>query len=261
MKTTLKMLLAGIVGTSCCSQGNAQIIYSNAFNGGAVTINGTAPTLASAFAGGSSSAHWNSVTGTHDTSASLANGTVDNSQNTVLLPFSPQSGYIYNLIASVTFSSNPGSWVSLGFAGVNSVNQTSARFSDTSVNGYDWLIANPTSANEQFFAGPRGTPTAGIGSANLANGLGTYTLDVELDTTETQWEIASFINGIQLGTNFTFSANPTIVAVGYGQNTLTGGSGVQWNSLELAANMPEPSTLALMGLGLAGVYAFRRQRK
>ncbi|HEY4415060.1 MAG TPA: PEP-CTERM sorting domain-containing protein [Verrucomicrobiae bacterium] len=262
MKLTLKIFLTGIAAAFTCSTVNAQIVYSNNFSlGAAININGTAPTLANAYAGGSSSAVWNSVTGTHDLNASLANGTVDTSQNTVLLPFSPQSGYIYKLIASVTFTSSPGSWVSMGFAGANPVNQTSARFADSSVNGIDWMIANPATANEQFFAGPKTTPAAGIGSQNLMNGLGTYTISVELDTMGPKWEISSFINGLQLGTNFTYSANPTIVAVGYGQNTLTSGSGVHWNSLDLLAETPEPSTLALTGLGLVGVYRFRRKQK
>lgn len=258
-------MLAGMMTAFCCCTGYAQLVYSNNFSlGSAVDINGTAPTLASSFAGGSSSATWNSVIGVNDTSASLANGTVDGSQNSVLLPFTPQSGYVYSLSASITFSSSPSSWVNLGFTQLSPVNQASghARFTDTSVNGIDWMIANPSTANEQFFSGPRATPSAGLASQNVVNGLGTYKLQLNLDTTSTLWTISSFVNGTQLGSDFTFTANPTITAVGYGQNSLTSGSsGIQWNDLELTASpVPEPSVLALTGLG-AALLAFRRKRK
>jgi hypothetical protein len=255
MRIPTKMLLTGIVAAFGCSLAHAQTIYSNNFSlGGAVTINGTTPTLANTFAGGTTSATWTSVIGVNDTSASLANGKVDASQNSVLLPFTPQSGYLYTLTASVTFSSNPGSWVNLGFTQFSPTDQTSghARFADSTVNGIDWVIVNPTTANEQFFAGPRTTPSAGVGSQNLASGLATYTLQLNLDTSTPLWTISSFINGTQLGPNFTFTANPTIAAVGYGQNTITSGSGIQWNNLELDATVvPEPSALALTGIGAA----------
>jgi hypothetical protein len=264
MKNTTLMLLTGLLVAFCSSVGQAQLIYSNNFSlGGAVTINGTAPTVANSVAGGTSTALWNSVIGVNDTSASLANGTVDASQNTVLLPFAPQSGYLYTLTASVTFSSNPGSWVSLGFSQFSPVNQTSghARFTDTSVNGIDWMIVNPTTANEQFFAGPRTTPAAGVGSQNLANGLATYTLQLNLNTGGPLWTISSFINGTQLGTDFTFTANPTVAALGYGQNTITSGTGIQWNNLELNATaVPEPSALALTGVGLAMLVFVKRKK-
>jgi hypothetical protein len=265
MKITKNTALAVLTTAFCCSVGHAQLIYSNNFSlGGAVNISGTAPTLASGLAGGSSSGTWNSVIGINDANAALANGTVDASQNSVLLPFTPQAGYLYILTASITFSSNPGSWVNLGFTQLDPVNQASghARFADSTVNGVDWTIANPTTANEQFFAGPRTTPSAGVGSQNLVNGLGTYTLKLDLDTTGTQWMISSYIDGTQLGTNYLFAANPTIAAVGYGQNTVTSGTGIQWNNLELTATtVPEPSALALAGLGAALCMFLRRQNK
>lgn len=63
MKTMRNLLLAGIIAAYCCSIGNAQTIYFNAFSGGATTIDGTAPTIANNFAGGTSSATWNDVLG------------------------------------------------------------------------------------------------------------------------------------------------------------------------------------------------------
>ena len=46
---------------------------------------------------------------------------------------------------------------------------------------------------------------------------------------------SEFVNGTQMGTTYTYSANPTITAVGIGQTTLTSSTGIQWNYLALTA--------------------------
>src|SRR5690348_15888824 len=110
-------ILAGIMAAFCCTIGNAQIIYSNAFNGGAVNIRGTAPNSANSFFGSTNTATWNDALGVNDTNAFYANGTVGTGLgDSILLPFTPQFGYVYTLTASVTFISDPGSWIGLGFA-------------------------------------------------------------------------------------------------------------------------------------------------
>jgi hypothetical protein len=71
MKTNISVLLAGIAVAFYCSIGNAQIIYSNNFSlGEAVNINGSAPTMANDFAGGTSSALWKDALGSQDTNSS-----------------------------------------------------------------------------------------------------------------------------------------------------------------------------------------------
>src|ERR1700759_2422724 len=117
---TKNLLSAGIILFFYGFIGNAQIIYSNDFTlGGASNIWGTAPTAANTFAGGSSSAKGRDVLGTNDAGSLLANG-IDNPTlpDSWVLPFNPQSGYVYLLTVSVTFTGNPGSldWVGMGFA-------------------------------------------------------------------------------------------------------------------------------------------------
>ena len=156
------LLLAGMIFLSCCSIGNAQIIYSNNFAvGGATNIWGSAPTVASSFAGGSSSATWNDALGVNDTGDLLANGS-DNSTlgDSWLLPFNPQSGYIYTLTASLTFTGSPGNWIGLGFAQNDSVNVPVGygRFADSSnggPTGYDFMILTESTGNVQYFTGPK----------------------------------------------------------------------------------------------------------
>lgn len=263
MKITLNTLLAGMMIMSCSlGRAQTQTIYHQDFTtGGSTGIGGTAPTLSYSIAGGSSSASWNVVS--NSTTAFMhTDGTVGANQNSVLLPFTPQSGYLYTLSATITFAGAPGNWVSLGFSQFNPVNSATPRFADSAVTGYDWMIANDAAGNnEQFFAGPKGAPAAGIGGSQaLMSGAGTFTLTLNLDTTTSLWSIASFINGVQLGTNFSYAANPTIAAVGLGQNTLTAPGNVQWDTFDLTATtVPEPSVLALTGVG-AMMFAFLRKK-
>src|SRR6185437_1268534 len=75
MKTTLKLLLVGILAVLRCSLVNAQIIYSNNFSlGGTGNISNTPPTVANNYAGGTNTAAWNDVLGTHDSGSLQANG-------------------------------------------------------------------------------------------------------------------------------------------------------------------------------------------
>jgi hypothetical protein len=240
MKTTLKLLLVGILAVLRCSLVNAQIIYSNNFSlGGTGNISNTPPTVANNYAGGTNTAAWNDVLGTHDSGSLQANG-LDNTTlaDSWLLPFTPQSGHIYLLTATVTFTSDPGNWVALGFSQNNPTNlSTGARFADSAVNGYDFIIARAPGANEQWFSGPHATPAAGLASSNAVNALGTWTMQMVLNTLGNQWTAACFVNGTQFGTNFTFTSNPPIAGVGMSQTTLTAPNGVQWNDFSLITSL------------------------
>jgi len=265
MKIIANTLLAGMI--ICCSATAAQTIYFNDFTAGnGSTLHGTAPTLANAFAGGSGAATWN-VLSNSATAFMHTDGTIGAAQNPALLSFTPQSGYVYTLTATLSFTATPGNWVALGFASHNPTqNAGSAKMTDTSAtgpDGIDWLIANDAAGNnEQFFSGPGASPGAGIGgSAGLLSGAGTFTLRLDLDTTGPKWSIDAFIDGIQLGTNFTYSANPTITAVGIGQNTLGAPANVTWDTFDLSAStVPEPSILALAGVGSAMLMLARRRK-
>jgi hypothetical protein len=268
MKTNINLLLAGVTAAFCCSTGNAQIVYSHDFTAGAaVNVDGTAPTAAYDYAGGSSSAIWNDALGVNNTHSMLANGVNSTTLgDSWLLPFTPQSGYLYTLTASLTFSGNPGNWVGLGFAQHDSHNVPSGygRFSDSGNNGptgYDWMILTESSGNVQYFGGAKAANTIFNANGAFTAGPQTLTAEVLLNTSGANWTVSAYVNGVQMGTNFTYSANPTISAVGFTQNALSTPANYQWNSLALTATVPEPSALALTGLGLAGLFATRRGRK
>ena len=234
MKPILSMLCAGTMAVFCCSTGNAQTIYSNVFNGEAVTLDGTAPTVANSLAGGVNSARWtctytNGVDGTV-----LGNGTLDNNSGCVLLPFTPQLGCIYYMTASLTVPASMGNWVAMGFTQFNT--QTNyggySRFADNPPDGYAWMYAQAGSG-EVLCGGPKGSDQT-TSTPTVMSGAGTYALEIVPNTVGAQWTVSAFINGTQIGTNIVYSTNPTIGFAGIGQNSPGNTAGIQWNNWGLS---------------------------
>jgi hypothetical protein len=216
-----------------CSIGKAQVIYSNAFTGGTGTINGTAPTVANDFAGGSHSGLW-TFTISNDPGNILGNGTIDDTANTALLPFHPQPGCVYVMTASVNVGTNTGGgWLAMGFTQDCPINQAPgyARFVDVDVNGYSWLAFHIGTTD--FYGGPKATVETDSGDLMPTNG--TYTLSVILNTTAANWTASAFVNGVQVGTNIVYGLNPAIAFAGIGQTSIgsyTGG--IQWSNWALS---------------------------
>lgn len=228
------VLAAAIITPLFCSHAGAQVIYSNTFNGAAVNLNQKSPTLATDNAGGAASAIWRDAA---NTKMLYANGTVNTTAgDSLLLPFTPENGYIYTLTASVTFSGDPGSWVGAGFAQnyVYSGNGNS-QFNQSGINGYDWAILTESSGNVQYFAGPSGAGQIFNQNSFFPAGPGTHTLTLTLNTTGAQWVAACSIDGVQAGTNYTYSTQPGISAIGITQHSLTAPGAIQWNSFTLEA--------------------------
>lgn len=236
----------------CCSIGNAQIIYSNAFNGAAVNIYGTPPTVANNGTGGISSATWNDALEINNTGALLANG-IDTAPvgDSWLLPFTPLPGYVYTLTVSLTFTNNPGNWVGVGFAQYNSVNESvgNGRFADGGVVGYDWMILTESSGSVSFFTGPKANSPNIFSGTGFTSGPQTNIAQVILTTTGSVWTTTAYVNGVQMGNTYTFTnSNPPIAAVGITQSTVTAPTAVRWNYLTLTAvgTSPTPGTVNAM---------------
>lgn len=211
---------------------NAQVIYQTTFTGkSATTISGTAPDVASGQAGGSSPATWNLTT--TNLTAQLANGNASATPCSSLLPFTPQPGYLYRVIASVTLSANSGNWMGLGFSPTDP-SGSGGRLNDLA--SPCWELARTTSGgNEQTF-GTGGTGT--LLNANVINAAGTYPLEIDLDTRGTNWIATYFMAGAQQAGAYTFTNTPTITAVGLTDNGVTGGN--LWNSFEVDATVSLP---------------------
>jgi hypothetical protein len=233
-KTIINLLFAGTMAVFCCSRGNAQIIYSNVFGGAAVTLNGTAPTVANSLAGGVNSAIWTCTFTNGMDGTVLANGTLNNNSGSVLLPFTPQLGCIYYMTASLTVPASMGNWVAMGFTQFNTQTNDEgySRFADNPPNGYGWMYAQ-AGIGEDLCGGPKGSYLT-TSTPTVMSSAGTYTLEIILNTVGARWTVSAFINGTQIGTNIVYGTNPTIGFAGIGQNSPGNTAGIQWNSWALA---------------------------
>ncbi len=269
MKTNSGLLVAGMLAAFCCSTGTAEIIYSHTFNGGAVDINGVAPTYISPDAsvfGGTSTALWDV---TRDQPPPTENyyayqdGTLGSRQETVLLPLAPVSGYIYTLSASLTFTVVPpsGGWGALGFGKNLPPSGTTGdpRFNQTFITGDPWALLNYAAQGGGavlFDSYNHSLP----GVPNLMSAVNTpYAIDLVLDTTGAQWHTALYVEDT-LVNQTTYAINPTIASFGYGQTATTAGA-YKWNSMTLSAVVPEPSAPALISAGLGMMYLLTLYRR
>ena len=239
----LPSLALGILFAFHGSIGQAQtIIYSNFFNGEAVTINKTAPTAAAGILGGSSSATWTCTYTNNIGSATVfANGNIDTNASCALLPFTPQPGCIYIMTASLTIPTGMPNWVAMGFT--QSATQTNnatgnfSRFTDNPPGGYAWMNVRANTAQGVYAGRGTGSP---MGNTTVIP-AGTNNLTIILNTAGARWTVSAYlggtisgtsvIGGTQMGTNFTYAANPPIACAGIGQTGFYGQSvaGIQWN--------------------------------
>jgi hypothetical protein len=242
LRTSMKLLLLGIMLVFYGSIINAQtLIYSNSFDGTAVTVNGTAPTMATSLLGGSSFAKWICTTTNGANTTVYTSGIIDTNPGCALLPFTPQPGCVYFMNASITMPPGMPNWVAMGFT--QSATQTNnaagnyCRFTDNPPGGYAWLgmRANTT----QGVYGGRGTGSS-LGNTTLIP-AGTTNVTIILNTVGTQWKISAYlggtitgtnvIGGTQMGADFAYGVNPPIAYAGIGQTGFAGQSvaGIQWN--------------------------------
>jgi hypothetical protein len=251
MKKSIQLLAVGVMIASSCSVSQAQIgysnstmgatlIYSNGFDGTAgVNIATTTPDISTNILGGTLNPTWLDVLGASDTNAFFANGYAGTlMQDSILLPFTPQANQVYTLTLSINYFGNPGSWIGAGFC-QNYAHQTAGngRFTDAPT-GYDWGIMTESSGALSWWAGSKTGSAQPGGSFNPHTGL--HTLTFILDTTPNQnaankWSIASFLDGTQLGTNFTYAANPTLGAVGITETSQSTANEFQFTSFTLYA--------------------------
>ncbi|HTB84238.1 MAG TPA: hypothetical protein VK742_11335 [Candidatus Sulfotelmatobacter sp.] len=240
MKTILLLVITIVFFWRLTSE--AQTIYSNAFNGGAsATISGTAPTVATNLLGGSSGAQWICTTTNGVSATVFGDGTIDTNPGCALLPFTPLSGCIYFMSASVTLPTGMPNWVAMGFTGLatqtNNATGNYCRFTDNPPGGYAWMgiRANVT---QGVYAG-RGTALP-LGNTTMIP-AGTTNLTIVLNTVSSPWTVSAYLGGTivgtnvlggtQMGTNLTYGSNPAIAYAGIGQTSFAGQSaaGIQWN--------------------------------
>jgi hypothetical protein len=159
----------------------ASVIYSQTFTGGAVPLAGTTST-----SGGGTWAGDNIIN--LDGNSTAVGGAIS-------LPFAPQSGFIYDLTATINVTAVNDSWLGVGFLQDN--------------NAYGWFPPANTPAalrtiGWQTWAGP------GSNYPQTSNEV-----LIRLDTTGALWTVAMYQGGVQMGSTFTYATNPTINHVGF----------------------------------------------
>ena len=216
---------------------SSSILYSNYFNGGTWSLAGMAPTVVNALVGGTNTV-WIDAKTTNAVGVMQANGTATSTlQDSWVLPFTPEPGYIYTISASVTFTGFPGNWIALGFF-QSLTNPADARING-GLNGYDWMLLSENTGNLQYFAGPAGGSGITNKSPFFTAGAGTHAVQIILDTTanSSNWMAYAFVDGVPAGTN-KYSTKPSIGGVGIAQNGPASPNLYQWNSFMLTQVAP-----------------------
>jgi hypothetical protein len=211
--------ILAITATLSCGNAFAAVIYSQTFTGGAGTLAGTTTTTGGGTWVGAGFVGLNGNT--------VGGGAVS-------LAFTPQNGFVYDLTATINVTAANASWVGVGFLETNTTyGFFGSPKTPTALRTTDWQIW-PQAFN--------------------ANSLTSNEVLVRLDTTGAQWKTAMYQGGIQIGSTFTYTTNPTINWVGFVAEGPAVGS---VSAFQLTA-VPEP-TAAL--LGTLGMLALLRRRR
>jgi hypothetical protein len=149
------------------------------------------------------------------------------------LAFTPQSGFVYDLTATINVTAANASWLGVGFLKNNDAyGFFGSPNTPTALRTTGWQIwpqtANYTSTSNDIL--------------------------IRLDTTADQWTTSMYQGGTQMGSTFTYTTNPTITRVGFVSEGTAVGS---VSAFQLTA-VPEP-TAAL--LGTLGMLALLRRRR
>ncbi|HTB82549.1 MAG TPA: LamG-like jellyroll fold domain-containing protein, partial [Candidatus Sulfotelmatobacter sp.] len=171
---------------------SSPILYSNFFNGGALSI-GVVPVTAANLLVGGTNTMWNIVSNNPAAGyAAYGDGTLAANLNSVLLPFTPHSGYVYTLEASLTFTVTPpaGGWGGLGFSTQFPTNYVT----DPRVLNQGWALLNMGANGGGALLNANGASQGG--TPNLMTAVNTpYDIQVILDTTAPQWSVALYVAG------------------------------------------------------------------
>ena len=230
MKTIAKHVSAGILSVLLLIAGtgkaSAAVIYSQTFTGGTGALAGTTSTTGNG-------------TWTPDIAISSVvnrNGITTAQYGSISLAFTPQSGFVYDLTATINVTAANSSWLGVAFLQDN---------------------------NPYGFFGTKTTPAAlrtdrwQIWPQAANYNQTSNDILIRLDTTGAQWTAAMFQGGVQIGDTYTYtSGNPTINWVGI----VTEGTAVGSVSAFQLSAVPEPSTYAMLLGGILNLSLIRRRR-
>ena len=225
MKTIAKHVSAGILSVLLLIVGTGKasaVIYSQDFPLNGNPLLGTTSTV-----GGG--------TWTGNNLFNIA-GYTTGSSGAIALAFTPVSGKIYDLTATINIANANESWIGAGFL--------------STINDAYGFTGSPNSSAAIRNGGAWTTFPGG------GNGITSTDLRIRLDTTGAQWVSSFYQGGVQMGSAYTYTTgNPTINYVGFVSEGTAVGS---VSAFQLT--VPEPSTYAMVLGGLLNLSLIRRRR-
>ncbi|WFB36849.1 PEP-CTERM sorting domain-containing protein [Kiritimatiellota bacterium B12222] len=237
-RTIATVVLTAVLCLGVSAQ--AEILYADNFDGPeGVDLDGYTPDVRTGTYGTSATASW--AAGVQYN----ANGVMwsaPNSGHTARLAFTPVAGEIYELSADFeglsTYAGQMDDWISLGF------------FAGSTK--YAWMnISSQLSADGRevkYYSGD------GVISGTVPTTVGERNLKIVLDTSDTNWTVAWYLDDVQAGSTYTYATNPSITEVGFGR---ADNARSTFDNFQLAV-IPEPASVLLLFLALPLLVVCRR---
>lgn len=251
MKLATKTLLASATALAfTAGSADAEVLYQHTFDGdGSVAVNGLAVDVVAA--GALATTHGiTSTAWTESSSGTFTDDGLGSGQFVAELGFTPIDGTVYTITMIGTNTADSGNWISVGYWN-NSTDNGSIP------NGLAWSLFRTNDDNA--FALLEGVGTI---LDNVASPANPATISIVLDTTDGggfgggAWDVEWYFGGsatpFASADNVAFSS--AIVAVGVGSENAA--ADIDSFTLEV---VPEPGSLALLGLGGLLVAARRRR--
>ena len=135
------------------------------------------------------------------------------------LDFTPEAGKVYT--AEATILNNQSNWVGFGFLPEDSSTTdwtaTSSAVRHSNAPGYAWMLSRNSDSNDQEAFLGSGTDGAQSWNGDLVDPTESIDMKVVLDTTEDNWTVEWFLNGVSQGDPVAYSTtgNPGIGGIGF----------------------------------------------